>query len=546
MNTEPNLITDLTDIFLNNYKHKKHKNKNKDARITNMKNKNKIIIQKKTESKIKSFSKISSKLQTKTKKNRSEKHKCKRGPMGPRGASNLTEIFANESTYNLPQPTYPQVLEIIKTSPNTWSNLGNMGLNGPVNCIAEFQDMLYVGGSFSQTADGSITNLNNIAMYNPVYNTWSALANGGLNGQVNCVSVIGNILYIGGSFSGTADNNSTYFNKLNNIAKYILSENIYEWQWLAEYGLNGLVNCIAEFSTGILYIGGNFNSVYATTYTMNNIARYIPQTLPYPDLWSPLLVNNSTDNSNGLNGSVNSICVFENVLYIGGEFVWSYNSESSNNITSFNPAIVPNGFWYPLANEGLDGQVVCITTVTNKLYIGGFFHNTYDTTMTLNQIASYDPNANNSDGEWYPLANNGLNNLVSTLVVSTNGLLWVGGTFSSTFDTIISNLNLVATYNTNNGTWNALINEGLYNTNDEAQVNTILIADSDEIFIGGTIIYKTGDSQLAGFNNIVSYNQNNPPYILSIMSNNNTLTTLGLYGESVKVFYYNNMWSIMT
>ena len=104
----------------------------------------------------------------------------------------------------------------------------------------------------------------------------------------------------------------------------------------------------------------------------------------------------------------------------------------------------------------------------------------------------------------------------------------------------------MATYNTNNGTWNALINEGLYNTNDEAQVNTILIADSDEIFIGGTIIYKTGDSQLAGFNNIVSYNQNNPPYILSIMSNNNTLTTLGLYGESVKVFYYNNMWSIMT
>jgi hypothetical protein len=46
---------------------------------------------------------------------------------------------------------------------DTWSALANSGLNDPVWSMAVIGTDLYVGGDFSQTADGAVTNLNRIA-----------------------------------------------------------------------------------------------------------------------------------------------------------------------------------------------------------------------------------------------------------------------------------------------------------------------------------------------------------------------------------------------
>ena len=79
---------------------------------------------------------------------------------------------------------------------------------------------LYVGGSFTQSADGSVMNLNKIAKYSGG-GTWSVPANNGLNGYVKALAVMGSDLCVGGTFiTQTADGTVT---NLNNIARLGIS-----------------------------------------------------------------------------------------------------------------------------------------------------------------------------------------------------------------------------------------------------------------------------------------------------------------------------------
>ena len=88
-------------------------------------------------------------------------------------------------------------------------------LNDQVFALAVMGSDLYVGGYFSQTADGTVKNLNHIAKYSG--GVWSALAHNGLDGgAVVAFAVSGSELYVGGGFTHTADGAVT---NLNGIAK---------------------------------------------------------------------------------------------------------------------------------------------------------------------------------------------------------------------------------------------------------------------------------------------------------------------------------------
>lgn len=104
--------------------------------------------------------------------------------------------------------------ELLRPSP--WSGLPHGGLNGGhVLAIAAVGNDLFVGGGFSETADGATTGLNRIAKFSN--GQWTALPNEGLNGAVHAMAVIGNDLYVGGAFSATADGE---VQNLNQIAKF--------------------------------------------------------------------------------------------------------------------------------------------------------------------------------------------------------------------------------------------------------------------------------------------------------------------------------------
>ncbi|KAK7057316.1 SH3 domain-containing protein [Favolaschia claudopus] len=75
------------------------------------------------------------------------------------------------------------------------------GLNGPVTSMVLDGDILFVGGSFTDTKTASNSGLHGIASYNTQTNQWSALA-GGVNGQVSSLSLVDGQLQVAGSFSG--------------------------------------------------------------------------------------------------------------------------------------------------------------------------------------------------------------------------------------------------------------------------------------------------------------------------------------------------------
>jgi len=129
-----------------------------------------------------------------------------------------------------------------------WTPFAKRGLNGVVYALAVSGGDVYVGGAFTQTADGNVTNLNNIAKYSG--GAWSPLSNDGLNNEVYALAVSGSDLYVGGAFTETADG---VVKDLNSIAKY--SDGA--WTPFAHKGLNDGVLAIAV-SGSDLYVGGGF------------------------------------------------------------------------------------------------------------------------------------------------------------------------------------------------------------------------------------------------------------------------------------------------
>jgi hypothetical protein len=158
-------------------------------------------------------------------------------------------------------------------SNNTWAALAHNGLNSYVYTLAVSGNTLFVGGfDFTQTADGAVTNLNRIARYDIVNNAWAPLAHNGLNGAVYTLAVSGNNLFVGGGYTQTADGAVT---NLNYIARYDLSNNT--WAPLAHNGLGGeypFVTVLAV-SGNTLFVGGFFERTADGAVTnLNNIARY--------------------------------------------------------------------------------------------------------------------------------------------------------------------------------------------------------------------------------------------------------------------------------
>jgi N-acetylneuraminic acid mutarotase len=152
--------------------------------------------------------------------------------------------------------------------------------------------------------------------------------------------------------------------------------------------------------------------------------------------------------------------------------------------------------WYALPNKGLDLGISCLEVSGNYLYVGGFFTQTGDGTIkNLGHIVRYNFNTK----KWEPLPHNGLNGYVNTIFTHGSDL-YVGGSFLTTGDSAVENLNHVARFNTNTNSWHALPNKGL----DGYFVQT-MAAVGNSIYMGG-LFTATADSSINNLGSIVSYN----------------------------------------
>lgn len=337
-------------------------------------------------------------------------------------------------------------------APNAWIPLAHNGLNGPVQAFENVGNDVYIGGDFTQTNDGVVTNLNTIARYTPATGTWAPLGNNGLTDvpfpfpEVREIVTMGNYLYVGGYIDRTFDGAVT---NLNHIARYNLS--IGTWSALAHNGLNGVVVTMLPIGTDI-YVGGGFSATFDGVVTnLNSIARYDTLT----DTWHPL-------GNNGLTGPLPSVSIIVqtgNYLYVGGNFNQTGDGSVTNMYSIARYNLLTNT-WTPLPNQGLNGDVRGLAIIGSDLYVGGSFNWTKDLTIgNLVHIARYDMTGN----AWHPVGNNGINNggWVNTLMAVGSEIYVGGGNMTQTNDGAVTGLNDVARYDTLTSTWHATPNLGL-------------------------------------------------------------------------------------
>lgn len=221
----------------------------------------------------------------------------------------------------------------------TWQPLGSgliNGTNDTVKAITSFNGKIIFGGNFSQA--GGIS-AQNIAAYDPVTNTWSALGSG-VNGEVKALFVSGSELIVGGSFTQAGITNA------NRVAKW----NGTNWSAMGS-GISDDVHALIVYS-GSIIAGGNFSMPGGN----NNVAR-----------WNG---SNWVTMGNGLTGSgdrVNAFTLFQGNLVAGGRFEES-GSTNISNVAKWNGST-----WTAYKSDEFDDDVNTLTVYNNELYVGGDF-----------------------------------------------------------------------------------------------------------------------------------------------------------------------------
>jgi hypothetical protein len=278
--------------------------------------------------------------------------------------------------------------------------------------------VLYLGGTFT-TINSGTTSVNRIVKWDG--NTLSPVSDGinnGVDGDVYALAVSNGILYVGGFFTQLSGGTVA-----NSIAQYNINTN--QWQTLGNqdgnaFGFNESVNCLAVDETGNIYIAGVFTRNANLTQTYNNIVKYNPNISP-PTL-SKLLQNGT--GANGTNGQISTITIVPNgYVFVGGTFTTA-GGISVSNITFWNPV---NSTWNA-TGSGLNGTISSLTLNNNILYICGSFTEPVGTGITTKNIAQLNINS----FVWSPVGtgtefNDGY---ISVIFVFQNKL-YVGGNFTT-------------------------------------------------------------------------------------------------------------------
>ncbi|KAI8878452.1 hypothetical protein K501DRAFT_31212 [Backusella circina FSU 941] len=193
--------------------------------------------------------------------------------------------------------------------------------------------------------DTSVTNITTVP--------WGPLSGDNLpynSKDVYTMTILNNIVYIGGKFTSTDSSGSNY----TNIVSYDTTSN--QMKALGESGPNGPVYSLSASNTGALFVGGNFSSLTTVTNQMSNVARYdINQ-----QAWNSL--------NGGVDGAVYGVFqTDETTVLISGEFTH----------LSIGNATRGNGWWDTTANQWR----------TDTPYISGIVYD-YSTNLYAGPIAS--------------------------------------------------------------------------------------------------------------------------------------------------------------
>jgi hypothetical protein len=350
--------------------------------------------------------------------------------------------------------------------------------------LAVVGDDVYVGGFFGEVYNdvGDVIHTTGIAKWNRLTNTWAPVGNGvSIGGMVSALALSGSDLYVGGSFSAVHNTGGSV--SANNIARWNLLTNT--WSALGGdggstgNGVNSTVLALAV-NGGSVYVGGHFTAAYnssSSSVSASHIARWDGAA------WSAL----GTPAGNGVNSYVNAIAVNGSDVYAGGDFAMAHNGDGSsvnaNHIAKWNGSA-----WSALA--GGVGGVSAIAVIGDNVYVGAGFSEVYNSggPISAQGIARWDganwhplgsdPGGNGngvSDGE-YPGA-------VLALTAS-GGVLFAGGEFNQASNSSTDHVPAAYLAKWNGSSWSALENSMTGGAGVNSQVRAVAVKGND-VYVGG-------------------------------------------------------------
>ncbi len=335
----------------------------------------------------------------------------------------------------------------------SWSALGGgiIGQYGAVYVLAALPGGEVIAGGPFTAAGGAPAN--GIARHNPAEGTWSALGGGvglpNFNSRVTSLMVLpGGDVIAGGEFSVAGGDFANRIVRLNGSAFSPLGT-----------GMGGSFSTVRAFTTlpnGDIIAGGSFGT--AGGVTVNNIARWNGST------WSPL--------GTGLSGSdgVHALTTLPNGdLIAGGSF------RAAGEVTLYGIARWNGSAWSRLGTGvGIVGTVYALTTLPNgDLIAGGQFSFTTAGGAWVWNIARWDGST------WSPLGT-GVSQVGSVVALKTlpNGDLIAGG---RTAITGVAGTSYIARWN--GSAWSAL-GTGLGGGNNPG-VQSMTTLPNGDLIVGG-------------------------------------------------------------
>ena len=164
----------------------------------------------------------------------------------PRKATSATSAFDGRKAFPNNTLTLLDSVGInILSGAGGVSSVASGGLS--LNAVALHSTGVIVGGSFSLTS-GPASGANNIVVYKN--GALAGIADGGLNGAISSLSLLGDLLFVGGNFTDTKAGSTG--GKLAGAALYNVAGN--SWTPLGG-GLNGPVTSINQFDGQIQFVG---------------------------------------------------------------------------------------------------------------------------------------------------------------------------------------------------------------------------------------------------------------------------------------------------
>ncbi|MEX0747431.1 MAG: T9SS type A sorting domain-containing protein [Rhodothermales bacterium] len=284
---------------------------------------------------------------------------------------------------------------------STWTPLGS-GLGGPSGTSAKAlalatNGMFYAGGRFEEA--GSVL-ARNVAAWRE--DRWEALG-GGLNRPVEALVAKSDTLYAGGWF--TRAYNGTDSLSVGFVARWDGKG----WTPVGG-GVNGPVTAMALLDNGDLLVGGHFTQAGGTD--ARRIARWNGSS------WSSL--------GAGMDSPVYAVAARGGDIYAGGNFTMA-GDVSAQHIARWDGAR-----WSELGGgtSGLSGDVYDLEfTRRGDLYVAGDFETAGD--IHASNVARWD------GVQWHAL-DGGVYGFMAHAVAVDDGVVYVGGEFSSAGEWIVS------------------------------------------------------------------------------------------------------------